>query len=89
MRSRRMRVESQPPVIVRVTFRPTQDEADHMFKAMKPFGRRVMIVGPDSDVEWPAPPAQRQSRHAREIRVVHEFRKQVTPKVGFRPVGQR
>lgn len=83
-----MRVRSAKPVIVRSTKQVTQEQADHIVKAMKPFGRKVILLGPESDVEWPAPPPQRQSRHAREIRIIHELGQQVAPEAGLRAVGE-
>ena len=87
-RSRRMHVKSAPPVIVRTEYRPTRELVDHLRKMMKPFGKRVIVVGPDLDVRWPAPPAQRQGRRSREVRVVHEFGQQAPIEVRLGSVGE-
>lgn len=87
-RSRRMRVKSAPPVIVRTEYRPTQEMYDYLMEAMKPFGKKVIVHGPDLDIWWPTPPAQRHGRRSREIRVVHELRQQVAPRVGLGAVGE-
>ena len=83
-----MRVKSTPPVIVRTEYRPTQEMSDYLMKVMKPFGKKVILVGPDLDIRWPSPPPQRHGRHSREIRIVHELRQKVAPEVRLGPVRE-